>query len=116
MAKSNTDGEFSPLTPAVFHILLALEGGARHGYAIMQAVETATDPPMRMGPGTIYGSLERMEANGLVKDKGLAADGRRRLFGLTARGKRVLRAEAVRLTHLADLVRFQGLVPGTSNS
>ena len=50
-----------PLTSAVFHILLALADGPLHGYAIMQAVEKAAGAEMRMGPGTIYGSLQRME-------------------------------------------------------
>ena len=100
-----------PLTPAVFHILLALSDGPLHGYAIMKAVSTATDPEIRMGPGTIYGSLQRMERSGLVEESGLAGDGKRRLFGLTPRGQRALEAESRRIARLADMVRAKGLTP-----
>ena len=59
-----------PLTPAVFHILLALYGGERHGYAIMQeAGET-----FPMGPGTLYGSIKRMLAAGLIEEAGERPD------------------------------------------
>jgi DNA-binding PadR family transcriptional regulator len=97
-----------PLTPAVFHILLALAEGPRHGYAIMQAVEASAGPGM--GPGTIYGSLQRMEEAGLVKELA-APDDRRRLFTLRAAGRRALVAESERLARLADLVRTRRLVP-----
>lgn len=101
----------TPLTPAVFHILLALSDGALHGYAIMQAVGAATDPELRMGPGTIYGSLQRMERSGLVEECGMAADGKRRLFGLTPMGQKALEAESGRIARLADMVRAKGLIP-----
>ena len=100
-----------PLTPAVFHILLALADGGLHGYAIMQMVEEATSPAVKMGPGTIYGSLQRMEEAGLVEECGVAADGKRRLYGMTESGRRALEAESARLAHLADMVREKGLVP-----
>ena len=57
-----------PLTPAVFHVLLALADGPLHGYAIMQAVEASAGRELRMGPGTIYGSIQRMEEAGLVRE------------------------------------------------
>ncbi len=99
-----------PLTPAVFHVLLALADGPLHGYGVMRKVEEASG--IRMGPGTIYGTLERLEAAGLVRDAG--EDGtdprRRRRFGLTSAGKGVLSAEAVRLQRLAALTRH--LAPG----
>lgn len=116
-----------PLTPAVFHILLALAEGPLHGYAIMQAVEVSAGPDLRMGPGTIYGSLQRMEDAGLVKEVASRADdrsstalgatlnsskGRRRLFALQPAGRRALAHEAQRLARLADLVRHKRLVPG----
>jgi DNA-binding PadR family transcriptional regulator len=100
-----------PLTPAVFHILLALSEGALHGYAIMQAVGKATEPGARMGPGTIYGCLQRMERAGLVEECGSAEDGKRRLFGLTPLGERALEAESMRIVRLADTVRERGLIP-----
>jgi DNA-binding PadR family transcriptional regulator len=100
----------APLTPAVFHILLALADGPRHGYAVMQAVEASADPGVRMGPGTIYGSLQRMEEAGLVKELA-SPDGRRRMFALQPAGRRALVAESGRLTRLANLVRARRLLP-----
>jgi DNA-binding PadR family transcriptional regulator len=101
-----------PLTPAVFHVLLALADGPRHGYAIMQAVERSAAAEPRMGPGTIYGSLQRMEDAGLVREMAARADDRRRLFALLPAGRRALVQEAERLAHLAALVRDKRLVPG----
>ena len=97
-----------PLTPAVFHILLALSDGPLHGYAIMQAVEESSSSGM--GPGTIYGSLERMEEAGLVKEAS-TTDDRRRVFALKPAGRAALQAEAERLTRLAALVRAKRLIP-----
>ena len=99
-----------PLTPAVFHILLALADGPRHGYAIMQAVEESTGTEMRMGPGTIYGSLQRMEEAGLVRE--VSADGhdRRRMFVLQPFGRHALAGEAQRLARLAALLRSKRLI------
>ena len=101
----------TPLTPAVFHILLALADGELHGYAIMRSVEEITAPATKMGPGTIYGSLQRMEEAGLIEDRGPADDGRRRLYGITERGRLALEAESARLARLSDMVREKGLVP-----
>ena len=101
-----------PLTPAVFHVLLALAEGPLHGYAIMQAVEASAGAEMRMGPGTIYGSLQRMEEAGLVKESSTRSDDRRRVFALLPAGRRALEAEASRLTRLAALVRSKRLVTG----
>jgi DNA-binding PadR family transcriptional regulator len=97
-----------PLTPAVFHILLALADGPLHGYGIMQAVElsAASEPPM--GPGTIYGSLQRMEEAGLVKEQ--RTDDRRRVFALQLAGRRALAVEAERLVRLSELVRARNLL------
>ena len=97
-----------PLTPAVFHILLALAEGPLHGYAIMQAVEVSAGE--EMGPGTIYGSLQRMEAAGLVKELAQRADDRRRVFALQPPGRKALIAESRRLARLAALVRARRLV------
>ena len=101
----------APLTPAVFHILLALVDGPLHGYGIMQAVEgsAAGEPPM--GPGTIYGSLQRMEEAGLVKEVTARTDDRRRVFTLLPAGRRALAQEAERLARLAALVREKRLIP-----
>jgi len=101
----------APLTPAVFHILVALADGPLHGYGIMQAVEATAggDPPM--GPGTIYGSLQRMEEAGLVREAPARADDRRRVFMLLPAGRRALAQEAERLSRLAALVRERRLLP-----
>jgi DNA-binding PadR family transcriptional regulator len=97
-----------PLTPAVFHILLALADGPRHGYAIMQAVEESAGT--QMGPGTIYGSLQRMEEVGLVREVNTGGHDRRRVFVLQAFGRRALDGEAQRLARLAALLRSKHLI------
>lgn len=102
----------APLTPAVFHILLALADGPLHGYAIMVAVEETSG--LAMGPGTIYGTLERLEAAGYVKETPAAEGDRRRRFILQPAGRKALQAEAKRLTALAALVRARRLVPRES--
>lgn len=103
MGGATPDGH-EPLTPAVFHVLLALSDGALHGYAVMRRVEE--DSGTEMGPGTVYGSLQRLEEGGLVEevDGPDEADGRRRYWSLTPRGAEALRAEAVRLARLSELV------------
>jgi DNA-binding PadR family transcriptional regulator len=85
-----------------------LADGPLHGYGIMQAVElsAASEPPM--GPGTIYGSLQRMEEAGLVKEQ--RTDDRRRVFGLQPAGRRALAVEAERLVRLSQLVRARNLL------
>ena len=100
-----------PLTPAVFHILLALADGPLHGYAIMQAVELSAGRDLRMGPGTIYGSLQRMEDAGLIREHAARSDERRRVFGLQPAGRLALEQEARRLGRLAELVRAKRLIP-----
>jgi DNA-binding PadR family transcriptional regulator len=111
-AQSSYDrGGAAPLTPAVFHILLALADGPLHGYAVMQAVERSAGPALRMGPGTVYGSLQRMEDAGLVTEVSARSDDRRRIFALQPSGRRALEAESQRLVRLASIVRAKGLVP-----
>jgi DNA-binding MarR family transcriptional regulator len=95
-----------PLTPAVFHILLALVGRERHGYDIMQQVKSDSQDAVKMGPGTLYGSLDRMIEAGLVA-KGNTQDPRRIYYKLTALGHTTLRAETERLSHLSAVARRQ---------
>jgi DNA-binding PadR family transcriptional regulator len=95
-----------PLTPAVFHILLALFGKERHGYDIMQQVKMDSQNAVKMGPGTLYGSLDRMIATGLVA-KSDTRDPRRIYYKLTALGQATLRAETERLSALAIAARRQ---------
>jgi len=95
-----TPESFPPLTPAVFHILLALADGEKHGYAIMREVEEETAGAVRMGAGTLYGSLDRMIGAGLIEEapnRGKNADPRRRYYRMSDLGQRVARQEADRL-------------------
>jgi DNA-binding PadR family transcriptional regulator len=106
-----------PLTPAVFHILLALVDKERHGYGIMQEITVRTDGKVRMGPGTLYGSIKRMLADGLIEESGERPDPelddeRRRYYRLTNFGQRVARAEAGRLEHLVNVARSKRLLAG----
>ena len=95
-----------PLSPAVFHILLALFGKERHGYDIMQQVKADSAGAVKMGPGTLYGSLDRMIEAGLVA-RGNTQDPRRVYYKLTALGQASLRAEAERLLRVALIARRQ---------
>jgi DNA-binding PadR family transcriptional regulator len=107
---------FLPLTPAVFHILLALADRERHGYGIMQDIAARTGGAMRMGPGTLYGSIKRMLADGLIEESGQRPDPelddeRRRYYRLTELGRRVLGAEALRLDQLLRIARAKHVLP-----
>src|SRR2546423_14086695 len=62
--------ELLPLTPAVFHILLALADGERHGYGVIKEVDARTEGKVRMGPGTLYGSIKRMLEEGMIEEAG----------------------------------------------
>jgi DNA-binding PadR family transcriptional regulator len=113
--------EFLPLTQAAFHILLALSSGERHGYAIMQDVEAGTGGKVRLGPGTLYGSIKRMLADGLIVESGERPDPashaeRRRYYRLTRLGRRVAQAEARRLDDLVMAARARHLLPDPHTS
>src|ERR1700688_2891459 len=91
-----------PLTPPVFHILLALADEERHGYGIMQDVARQTGDTLQLGPGTLYGCLKRMLGAGFVEESEerpdpTLDDERRRYYRMTVLGRRVVRAEAQRL-------------------
>ena len=108
---ASTPESHLPLTPAVFHILLALAEGERHGYAVMQEVEERTGGVIRMGPGTLYGSLKRMTVSGLIEAAGEEDGERRRHYSLTKLGRSVLMAEAQRLETLVDAARARRVLP-----
>jgi DNA-binding PadR family transcriptional regulator len=103
-------GTFLPLTPASAHILLALADQDRHGYAIMQEVERITGGSVRMGPGTLYGTIKRMIAAGLLEEADERPDPemddeRRRYYRATALGRAVLVAETARMAGLVSAAR-----------
>lgn len=89
-----------PLTPAVFHILLALAGGDRHGYGIMQEVARQSAGSYKLGPGTLYDNLEKLIDRGLVAEaprRSSKEDPRRRYYRITQQGRRVFAEEIARL-------------------
>jgi DNA-binding PadR family transcriptional regulator len=104
-----------PLPPPVFHILIALAEGERHGYAIMQDVAERSGGRLRMSPGTLYGSIKRMAEQGLIEEVWPRApapdEERRRYYRLTRLGRRTAEAEAARLSDLLKQARAHGLVP-----
>jgi DNA-binding PadR family transcriptional regulator len=104
-----------PLTPAAFNLLLSLTDGEKHGYAIMQAVTLRSGGEVRMGPGTLYGLIKRMLADGWIEELDerpdpALDDERRRYYRLTGLGQRVAVAEAERLARLVSAARQQGLL------
>ena len=101
---------FLPLTPAIAHILLALADQDRHGYAIMQEIERITDGAVRMGPGTLYGTIKRMTAGRLIEEADERPDPdlddeRRRYYRATPLGRAVLEAETARMAGLVSAAR-----------
>jgi DNA-binding PadR family transcriptional regulator len=97
-----------PLPPPVFHILLALCQGERHGYALKREVLRRTDGKMNLGAGALYGSIARMVERGLVEESEARPDlhlddERRRYYRITALGRRVAQAEALRMRELVQL-------------
>lgn len=99
---------FLPLPQAQFHVLVALTHGERHGYAIMQDVETSSGGVVRMGPATLYGTLKRLVEQGLAEElaeRPADDDQRRRYYRLTGLGAEVCAAEADRLAGLVSTAR-----------
>src|SRR6185436_10852696 len=96
------------LTPAVFHVLLALARGDRHGYGIQKDVLDQTGGDVRLGPGTLYGTLQRLMVLDWVEEtEGAAApeDERRRYYRLTRSGRRALKGEVERMEALVRTAR-----------
>lgn len=113
MAPAPTPESLLPLPPAVFHILCALGEDDRHGYGIIQDVTANTDGEVRLGPGTLYRSIQRMLEQDLIIEIAAprADDERRRYYRITAFGRATARAEAERLAQLVKLARASGLIP-----
>ncbi len=110
MAKSSTTPDESahlPLAPAALHIVLALNRGERHGYAIMREVDRLSDGVIKIGPGTLYGTIKKLLAVGIIEESDVRPDEalddqRRKYYRLTALGDRVSAAEIQRLTNLLE--------------
>lgn len=111
---------FLPLPLATFHILLAVTGEGRHGYAIIQDVEARIGGALRLSPGTLYRSIQRMLDEGLIEESRERPapeldDERRRYYRITALGSAIARAEAQRLNDLVGFARAAGLAPEKSS-
>ncbi len=116
---SPTPVQYSPMTPAVYNILLALADGEKHGYAIMLEVEENTQGTVKMGPGTLYGSIKRLLASGLIEEcderpDPQLDDERRRYYRLSGLGERALRIESERLERQVRVARLKQVLDGTA--
>jgi DNA-binding PadR family transcriptional regulator len=105
-----------PLTPAVLHILLALSTQARHGYGIMKQVESDSQGRVKMGPGTLYGSIGRMIDAGLIRESNTKVDlkmddERRVYYKITALGQKALAGELARYREVVAVAREMRLLP-----
>jgi DNA-binding PadR family transcriptional regulator len=105
----------TPLTAAVFHILLALADRERHGYGIMQEVSERTGGKVVLGPGTLYGTINRMLEAGLIEESEERRDPelneeRRRYYRITAKGRHAAVTEAERLEGLVRIARGKRLL------
>ncbi|MFD9947782.1 PadR family transcriptional regulator [Nonomuraea sp. NPDC059023] len=103
------------LTTAGFHVLLALAGEPAHGYAIMRFVEHVSGGAVKLGPGTLYRTISRLLADGLVEeteegDPAAPHDARRRYYRLTRAGEAAARAEAELMARMVTAAREAGLV------
>ena len=106
---------FLPLTPAVFHILVALADGEAHGYAMMQEVARRSGGAVRLGPGTLYGAISRLLEDGIIEEceerpDPEMDDTRRRYYRLTKFGGKVLAADTERLAELVKAARSTKVV------
>ena len=106
-SRAQTPSRFLPLPTSSLHIMLVLRDGAMHGYAIMRQVEEDSGGAVRLGPGTLYGSIKRLLADGLVEESDVRPDPelddqRRRYYRLTGLGERVCAAEVERLRVLVE--------------
>src|SRR5579863_6318453 len=116
LSNMKTTKILTPLTPAVFYILLALANGEKHGYEIMKQVKHDSHEQVKMGTGTLYGSLKRMLADGLIEEAGEKADPthedeRRRYYRLTELGRQAFTTELQRYNEVVMIARKRRLLP-----
>jgi DNA-binding PadR family transcriptional regulator len=105
-----------PITPAVFYTLFALANGEQHGYAIMQSVKGLSNGGIRMGPGTLYTTIQRLLKLDLIEEitppkRAQESERRRRVYRLTGWGRRVFDEEVSRLGAVLRQVRLSNLIP-----
>ena len=116
-AQSDAEG-FGPLTPAMFHVLLALAGEDLHGYAILKEVELRTGGKVRLSTGTLYGIIKRLLNDGLIAELRSRPtesedDERRRYYRMTPQGRQVASAEAERMDEIVSIARSRNLLKKT---
>jgi DNA-binding PadR family transcriptional regulator len=109
------EGNPPPLTPAGYQVLLALAGGKTHGYAVMRFIDEVTGGSVQLGPGTLYRTIARLVADGLVEetpggDSGEPHDARRRNYRLTRLGRTAATRETELLARLVDVAAAAGLL------
>lgn len=117
MKPTSNPEEMLPLSPAVFHILLALADGERHGYSVMQEIDRQTGGKLRIGATTLYRSIKQMLEVGLISEVDerpdpALDDERRRYYRLTSFGQQVASAEAQRLEQALNVARHKALLSG----
>jgi DNA-binding PadR family transcriptional regulator len=114
-ASQNLPEFHEPLTPAMFHVLLALAGDDLHGYAILKEVELRTGGKVRLSTGTLYGIIKRMLCDGLIvelrsRPAETEDDERRRYYRLTPQGRQLAVAEAERMDEILSVARSRNLL------
>ena len=119
MSEGRPEENLLPLPTATFHILLAVADQDRHGYAIIQDVSERTGGKVRIGAGTLYRSIQRMQQKGLIvetRDRPSPEldDERRRYYRITPFGKSVAQAETERLAGMVEMARALGFAEGTA--
>jgi DNA-binding PadR family transcriptional regulator len=112
---------FLPLSPAVFHVMVSLAGGSRHGYAIIKDVAERTGGAEHLGAGTLYAIIKRLLYDDLIvelppSDSDPAGDQRRRYYRLTPLGRKVATAEAERLERAVTSARSSRLLPAPGST
>jgi DNA-binding PadR family transcriptional regulator len=117
-AAQTHDEPFRPLTPAMFHVLLALAGDDLHGYAILKEVELRTGGKVKLSTGTLYGIIKRLLADGMLAERRsrpaeAGDDERRRYYRLTEKGREVAAAEAERMNEILSTARARNLLKKT---
>jgi len=121
MSDTSSNPKAQPtLTPAAFHIMLVLAGGENHGYAIMREVAEHTGGKMRLGPGSLYGTIKRMLEDGWIEESDERPDPemddeRRRYYRLTSIGRKLVKAEAEQLEQLVKVARGKKLLPSSGS-